>query len=101
MPTLQAADIPDLVTSTLRGLGRMKWTSLANRIQEYPGFKNLIRKERVKFEDGREAQWNILNDHSNGARHIGLFGEDSVNVPDGALLAPTRSAAFRGPLVNR
>ena len=87
MATLQAADIPDLVTSTLRGLGRMKWSSMANRIQEYPGFKNLIRKERVKFEDGYEAQWNLMTDHSNGARHVGLYGQDSVNVPDGMIQA--------------
>lgn len=87
MAVLQAADIPDLVTTTLRGLGRMKFTSLANRIQNYPGFKNLIRKERVKFEDGYEAQWNVLNDHSNGARHIGLWAVDDVNVVDGMLNA--------------
>lgn len=87
MPSLQAADIPDLVTSTQRELGRMKWTSLANRIQKYPGFKNLIHKNRVEFKPGYEVQWNVITDHSNSARHVGLYSTDTVNVPDVGIQA--------------
>jgi hypothetical protein len=88
MPALQAADYADLVTTGLRDLGRMKFTNIASRLVNYVGFKELFRKERTDFRDGGyEIQWNILNDHSNAARHIGLYAVDDVNVVDAHVTA--------------
>jgi len=82
MAILQAADIGDLVVSTQKDLGRMKFNSIANRVQRYHGFRNLMRKERVMMYDGTESQQTLMVDHNNSARMTALFATDVVNRVD-------------------
>lgn len=82
MATLQASEILDLTTSTLRELGRLKFTSIAERLQEYPVMKDFIKKDKMQFDDGYGIQRTIMIDHSNGASHVGMYNTDTVNVSD-------------------
>lgn len=79
---LQAADVADIVTTTLNDLGRAKLTNLATSVLNFPGFKQLMTKYRQDFQSGRGIQWNIMNGNSGNARRVGLYDTDSVNVSD-------------------
>ena len=79
---LQADDIADIVTTTLKDLGRAKLTNLATSVLNFPGFKQLMTKYRQDFQSGRGIQWNIMNGNSGNARRVGLYDTDSVNVQD-------------------
>ena len=82
MPILQADDIVDLVKTTQRELGEMKWTEIATDIQEHVALPNLLSSEKVSFDSGYGVQWNLMIDHSGAARDTGLYAVDNVNVQD-------------------
>ena len=82
MPILQADDIVDLVKTTQRELGEMKWTEIATDIQEHVALPNLLSSEKVAFDSGYGIQWNLMIDHSGAARDTGLYAVDNVNVQD-------------------
>lgn len=83
MPSLQAADIPDLVTATLRDLGRTKWTDLSGDLQEYATVQMFMQKDRIKtFDSGYEFQWNLKIDDNRSARFVGLAATDVVDIRD-------------------
>lgn len=79
---LQAADIADLVSTTQRELGRLKWTDISLDLQNYIALPRILRKERVEFGSGYEIQWNVQVANAGGARNVGLYATDSVNVAD-------------------
>lgn len=107
---LQAADIPDMVQSTLRELGRGKWTDNSSAYRRTIGTKILISKGRVEFEtDGYEISFNRLTGLSDSFRFVGLGAEDVTRVPSnlGKGTAPWRHATwnwtwdYRELLMNR
>lgn len=79
---LQADDIADLVTTTQRDLGKMKWTDIASDIQEHHALPQLLKTEKVTFQSGYGIQWNLMVQTSGAAEHTGLFAVDNVNVGD-------------------
>lgn len=79
---LQASDIADLVKTTQKELGKMKWTDLAGGLQEYVALPKLLKKEKVQFDDGYLIQWNVMIGTSGAARNVGLYQVDTVNVAD-------------------
>jgi hypothetical protein len=79
---LQASDIADLVVSTLKELGRLKWTDMTGDLQEYVAMPNILKKERVQFDDGYAIQFNLMTGTSGAAKNVGLFQTDDVNVGD-------------------
>lgn len=109
--SLQAADIPDIVTSTLRDLGPGKWTDLTTDIQDCYTIRRLMKGSRMKtFTDGGyEFQWNIMKDAGTSARSVGLGAQDVVDVTDVMIQAthPFRHYTFnyafehREPAFNR
>ena len=80
---LQAGDIADLVTTTLRELGRLKWTDLATSIQEYIAMPQLLKKNKISFDSGYGIQWNVMVSTAGTARDVGLFQTDNLNIADG------------------
>lgn len=82
MATIQADDIGDLVTATLRDLGRLRFTEIASDLQEFVAMGQLLQRERVGFGSGYGIQWTVMTDHSGAARNTGLFEVDNVNVGD-------------------
>ncbi len=82
MPTLQADNIVDMVTTTQKDLGRMKWTEIASDLQEYVAMDKLLKKEKVQYESGIGIQFNVMVDTTGQARNTGLFGTDNINQGD-------------------
>ena len=82
MPTITTEDIADLITSTQRDLGRMKFGDIASDLQEYVAMTQLLKKERVEFGSGRGVQWNLVTDSNGQFRWTGLFEVDDYNIND-------------------
>jgi len=82
MPPLQADGLGDLVTTTLRDLGRNRWTDIASTLQEYVAMKQILQAKRAAFQSGYGIQFNLMRTTSGAADHVGLFEIDNVNVGD-------------------
>ncbi len=82
MPIVQHDDLGDLVLVALRHLGRAKWTSIAEKLQEYVAVQQILKKKRMGFVGGRGLQFNIFVNTSGQAKHLGLFETDSSDVSD-------------------
>ncbi len=109
MATLNAADISDMVKSTLRELGRMKFQQIAQDIQWYEIMGRWLKKDRVTMDDGYGIQKNIMTDTLGAASHVGLFETDDTDVGDHVrhLQVPWRhiqtkwAFEYRETLMNR
>lgn len=82
MPDLQAADIADLMTTTLRELGKLKFTDLMSNYQNTIALQRIMRKGKMTFNSGTELQFNIITGHNNSARFVGLYAHDVIDVPN-------------------
>ena len=80
MPTIQAADIADLVTTSLNELGRLKMTDLMSSYQNTIVLKRLIKKNKMTFDSGPALQFNVIVDTNHSARFVGLAAVDDVNA---------------------
>jgi hypothetical protein len=87
MPILQAEDIADLITTTQRNLGEMKWTDLSYSLQEHIALPQLLNKNKVSFVSGTGIQWNLMIGTTGSTKEVGLYGTDSVNVSDVMITA--------------
>lgn len=81
MAVLQASGIADLVTTTLRDLGRLKFTDLMSDYQSTVALKRLMKKNKMTFDSGYEIAFNLITNHNNSARFVGLGAQDVVDVP--------------------
>jgi len=82
MPALQAENMADLILLTQKNLGKMKFTQIATRIQDYLFAREILKKERVNYASGYGIQKNIMVDHSHAANHVGLYSEDEATFQD-------------------
>jgi hypothetical protein len=80
--TIEAGDVADLVTTTLRDLGKMHWTCIAEDLQNYEMMNWLLKRDRVMIEDGRGIQRTIMDSLLGAARHKGLYEEDPSGADD-------------------
>lgn len=104
-----ATDIGDLIRTALNELGRMRFESIAESLQEYVVMREWLKRERLTLSDGTAIQWTVVLDPDNSAKHVGLFDADNVNISDGTAIAsvPWRHATWhwayehRETLMNR
>jgi hypothetical protein len=82
MATLQAADIADLITTTQKDLGRLRWTDLSYDLQDYVALPSILQREKVSYQSGQALQWNVMTGTSGATRDTGLYEVDNVNVSD-------------------
>jgi len=82
MPTLFATDIADLVVTTLRDLGRLRFQQIAQSLQDYEIFSKWFRRDKVAFDSGIGIRRTLMTKTSGAAGHVGLLQEDDVNIPD-------------------
>lgn len=80
MPVLQADDIDDVMITTQKQLGRLKWTSIAYDLQEYVFMLQMLQKERITYESGYGVRKQIMVGTSDQATHSGLYDEDEIGV---------------------
>lgn len=77
---LQAADMLDLITTTQKNLGRFRFADAATRLQRYPAFEMLMRKDGVEtYDEGFALQWNVKVQRGSPARMTGMYGTDVIN----------------------
>lgn len=104
----QAANIADLVTTTLRELNRNKWTDNSSAYRRTIALRVLINKRKTTFDSGYEIQFNRMTGTSNSARAVGLGAQDIVDITNqmGTASLPWRHVTwnwaydFREPLFN-
>lgn len=82
MATLQATDIADLVTTTLNELGELKFTDLMSDYQNTIALKRVMKKNKMTFDAGPEVEWNVITNHNDSARFVGLGETDVVDIPN-------------------
>jgi hypothetical protein len=96
MATLTPDDISDIIKTTLRELGRQRWTDLTSDYQHHVAFRQLMRRSRVEFV-GYGIQWDVMVAHNDSAQNVGLFNVDNVNIPD---VMQQATVAMRGTTAN-
>jgi hypothetical protein len=82
MPVLTPSGIGDLVTTTLAELGRAKFTDNMSDYQKTIALKRVFKKGKATFDSGSSVSFNVIINHNNSARFVGLAAEDQVNAPD-------------------
>lgn len=82
MPQLTASQIIDITVAGLRELGRLRFQQIAQNLQEYEVLGKWLKADKLTFDTGYGIQRQLQNKLSNQARHVGLFDEDSVDLPD-------------------
>lgn len=60
----------------------MKFTDLMSDYQNTIALKRLIRKNKITFDAGPEIEFNVITDHNNSARFVGLGESDVVDIPN-------------------
>lgn len=79
---LTDSQIKDLVLGTLKELGKLKFNQVAQKLQRYECMGRIMKQDKVSFESGNGIQRNLMVDHSNAAKNVGLYQKDAVNVGD-------------------
>ena len=81
-PVITATGLNDLVATTLRDLGKPKFTEIATDLQDHTAMKNLLRKNRVQLQSGYGVQWDVMVNHTGSSSNVGLGATDVVNIVD-------------------
>lgn len=79
---LALENIPDLVTTTQKELGKQKWTDIHLDLQEYFMMPQILQKEKVGFHGGYGIQKSVQVDTSGNAKNIRAYDTDSLNAAD-------------------
>jgi len=80
---MQHTEIQDLVKSVVNDLGPMKFTQLAQSMQNYYVYPTLFKRGKMKFKSGTEITDRVLLNTAGAARNVELYENDVVNVADG------------------
>lgn len=80
---LTAEGVGDLIQTTLKDLGKPRFTEIATDLQKFTAMRNLLKKNRVEFASGYAFQWDVLVNDSGSAANVGLAASDNVNIVDG------------------
>ena len=81
MAELAIEQINDLVTGTLKELGRGRFQQIAQPIQQFEIVSRWFKKDKVQFDEGLGIQRNLMISTSKQARHTGIMSTDSVDIP--------------------
>lgn len=79
---LTATQLGDLVQTTLRDLGRLRFTEIATSLQDHTAMSNLLRKNRIELTSGYGIQFDVKVSQSGAAANVGLGASDDVNIVD-------------------
>src|SRR5271154_1593102 len=96
-PTLTAVSDNDLVQTTLRDLGRLRFTDLSSNLQEHTAINSLLHANRVQLESGYGIQFDVKVAQSGAAKNVGLFAQDEIAVVDTMIQG---QADWRGTTTN-
>lgn len=80
--SINAADLGDLITTTQKELGELKYTDLSTDLQYHVALSKMFQESSVSYEAGPSIQWNLMTDNSGAAKQTGLFAVDDLNIGD-------------------
>lgn len=89
MAVIQAENIGDIVATTLKELGKPKFTDISSPLQKHVAFQELLDENRVVIESGYAIQFDVSVLQSNAARTVSLGQSDVINQVDGMVQAST------------
>lgn len=75
-----AAEIADLITSTLKNLGPPKIRQIAQDLTEYEMASKWFKKSKVVFDSGTGVKETLMFKYSDTARHVGLYEQDTLVI---------------------
>lgn len=81
MAELTFEDITDLVTGTLKDLGRLRFQNIAQNLQDYEVVSHWFRRDKVQFQGGIGIQRTLFSSLSNQASHVSATTTDSYVIP--------------------
>ncbi len=79
---LTAPQVGDLVATTLRDLGKPKFTDISSPLQRHTAMRNLLRVNRRVLDSGYGVQWDVMVGQANSANNVGLGASDNVQDVD-------------------
>jgi hypothetical protein len=79
---LTAPNVGDLVQTTLRDLGKPKFTDISSPLQRHTAMRNLLRKNRRELESGYGVQFDVMVGQAGSATNVGLGASDNVDDVD-------------------
>lgn len=83
MPALLPTDVPDLVATTLRDLGPLRFQQIYQDLQHYEVFSKWFKRDKIVFDDGIGIQRTLmLKSSTSAAKYTGYNATDQVNVED-------------------
>lgn len=81
--SVQAENIVDLITATLKDLGKFKLTNIAQKLQKYEAVRRLARKNRKVTSGGTSINTNVLVSYPEVAKTEGLYEPREYKIADG------------------
>jgi len=94
---IAVSDLQDLITTTQKELGELRWTEIATDLQDHVALSSLLQESRVQFSAGTSVQWNVMVENSGLAKDTSLFATDEVNIGD---VMKTAEIGWRHQTVN-
>lgn len=79
---LQYSQLGDLVQTTIRDLGRLRWTDISAPLQFYTALRSLMKKNRVEITSGYGLQWDVNVGLTNAAANVAVGASDNPNIQD-------------------
>lgn len=81
-PVLTAGGLGDLIQMTLPAIGRLNYTEIATDLQVHTAMSELLQTNRMVEQSGHKVQWNVMVNHAQSARNLGINASDIVNIVD-------------------
>ena len=80
---LTPSDVQDLLITTQRDLGELRFTQIAQELPYYEVFSKWFRRDKVQFDSGTSIQRTLMTSYdSDSAGHVGYLDSDQVNIGD-------------------
>lgn len=79
---LDNQSIADLITTTNKDFGALKWTDISMDLQRYIAMPEFLKRRHLTFSSGTSLQRNVNVDLTDAASMVGLYEVDNVNVGD-------------------
>jgi len=79
---LALSQIADVVSGTLRSLGRAKFQQIAQKLVYYEIFSQWFKKNKVIFDGGYGVQRTLMTKLASSAKHVGIDETDEVIIKD-------------------
>jgi hypothetical protein len=100
---LQADSMTDMIRSTLKDLGRGKWSDLTSTLRNHPTANRLLNQKKVTYGDGYGCQFDVLVGDNGSARSVPLGWTAVPNINEGLIQGsvPWRHTEFDWSLIRQ